>query len=116
MTDLIIAFLGILATAISSVLTYFFTKKKYNAEVDKQIIENLQNSLNFYKELSEDNRKKLEEYREENEDLRKQIADLRAQVLDMSINLCYEATCTARKLKKELDKSKKNGNKSKKNS
>lgn len=115
-TEIIIAILGIISTTVSSVITYIFTKRKYNAEVDHSVIENLKDSLDFYKALSEDNCKKLEEYRKEGEQLRKQITDLQAQVLEMSINLCYDATCTARKLKKELDNTKKNGNRVKKNS
>jgi len=40
-TEIIIALIGALAAGISSVLTYILTKRKYNAEVDKQVIENL---------------------------------------------------------------------------
>lgn len=110
------AVVGAIAAAISSIVTYILTKRKYNAEVDSKVIENLQHSLDFYKTLCDDNSKKLEEYRKENEQLRKQVMELQAQFLDMSINLCYEATCTARKLKKELDQTKKNGSKAQKNS
>lgn len=120
MTEIVIALIGILATVISNVLTYILTKKKYNAEVDSKVIQNLKDGLDFYKTLCDDNSKKLEEYRRESEALRKQVMELQAQVLDMSLNLCYEATCTARKLKKELDQTKKrgsgNGSKTEKNS
>jgi len=40
-TEIVIALIGIIATGFSSVLTYILTKRKYNAEVDKQVIENL---------------------------------------------------------------------------
>lgn len=40
-TEIIIALIGIIATGCSSFFTYIFTKRKYNAEVDHQMIENL---------------------------------------------------------------------------
>lgn len=33
-TEIIIALIGILATGCSSLFTYIFTKRRYNAEVD----------------------------------------------------------------------------------
>ena len=45
---------GILTSIISSWTTWFFTKKKYNAEVDGALLDNMKESLNFYKELSEE--------------------------------------------------------------
>ena len=50
---------GILTSIISSWTTWFFTKKKYNAEVDGALLDNMKESLNFYKELSEDNKRRL---------------------------------------------------------
>ena len=33
-TEIIIAIIGILSTVLSSFTTYFFTRRKYNSEVD----------------------------------------------------------------------------------
>lgn len=71
---------GILTTIISGFSGWFFTKKKYNAEVDNNLINNMQESLEFYKSLADDNKRRLEEVLTENADLRKEVTDLREQV------------------------------------
>lgn len=81
----------ILSSAITAFATafttWFFTKRKYNAEVDNNVITNMQESLEFYKTLADDNKARLEdvlkenaENRQENSELRKEVADLRGQV------------------------------------
>lgn len=71
---------GIITTLLSGFSSWFFTKKKYNAEVDNNLINNMQDSLEFYKALADDNKQRLEEVLAENADLRKEVADLRDQV------------------------------------
>lgn len=71
---------GLLTTIISGFSGWFFTKKKYNAEVDNNLINNMQDSLEFYKALADDNKMRLDEVLSENSDLRQQVADLREQV------------------------------------
>lgn len=71
---------GILSTIISGFSGWFFTKRKYNAEVDNNLINNMQESLEFYKALADDNKARLDEVLNENADLRKQVSDLREQV------------------------------------
>lgn len=71
---------GLLTTIISGFSGWFFTKKKYNAEVDNNLIKNMQESLEFYKSLADDNKRRLEEVLAENADLRKEVTDLREQV------------------------------------
>ena len=44
---------GILSTIISGFSGWFFTKRKYNAEVDNNLINNMQESLEFYKSLAD---------------------------------------------------------------
>ena len=74
----------ILSSAITAFATafttWFFTKRKYNAEVDNNVITNMQESLEFYKTLADDNKARLEEVLRENAELRKEITDLRTQV------------------------------------
>ena len=48
-------------------------RKKYNSEVDHNLIENMENSLEFYKKLSDDNRTRLEEMAERNKTLEAEI-------------------------------------------
>lgn len=71
---------GIISTFLSGFSSWFFTKKKYNAEVDKNLINNMQDSLEFYKALADDNKARLDEVLSENADLRKEVTDLREQV------------------------------------
>ena len=71
---------GAIATFVSSFTTWFFTKRKYNSEVDANLITNMQESLEFYKTLADDNKARLEEVLRENAELRKEITDLRTQV------------------------------------
>lgn len=71
---------GVITTIMSAFTSWFFTKKKYNAEVDNNLISNMQDSLEFYKALADDNKQRLEEVLNENADLRKEVSDLREQV------------------------------------
>ena len=81
MEDTWIAILGgLLATIVSGFSSWFFTKRKYNSEVDANLIQNMQDSLEFYKSLADDTKARLEAVLQENADLRKEVADLREQV------------------------------------
>ena len=71
---------GAITTFASSFTTWFFTKKKYNAEVDNNLISNMQESLEFYKSLADDNKARLDVVLSENAELRKEITELRSQV------------------------------------
>lgn len=75
---------GIIGTVVASLVTgfstWFFTKRKYNSEVDNNLIKNMQESLDFYKSLADDNKARLEAVLDENNDLRKEVTDLREQV------------------------------------
>lgn len=71
---------GILATIVSGFSGWFFAKRKYNAEVDNNLINNMQDSLEFYKALADDNKQRLDEVLAENADLREEVSELREQV------------------------------------
>lgn len=80
MGELWIALTGLFTTIVSGFTSWFFTKKKYNAEVDNNLISNMQDSLEFYKALADDNKRRLDEVLNENADLRKEVSELREQV------------------------------------
>lgn len=81
MEDTWIAILGgVITTILSGFSSWFFTKKKYNAEVDNNLIGNMQESLEFYKALADDNKERLESVLQENAELRREVAELREQV------------------------------------
>ena len=68
---LITGAVGVVSSIISAWTSWFFARKKYNSEVDNNLIQNMQDSLNFYKQLSDDNRKRLDDVLKRNEDLEK---------------------------------------------
>ena len=70
---------GIVTTIASSFVSWFFAKRKYNAEVDNHLISNMQESLEFYKALADDNKVRLESVLQENAELRKEIGEVRCE-------------------------------------
>ena len=100
-TVAITAGIGILTTIVSSWASYFFTRKKYHSEVDNNLISNMQESLEFYTQLSDDNSNRLkviledydklrtqfEEVLSENNSLRIEVVKLRTQISALSKEL-----------------------------
>lgn len=68
---------GLVSTIVSSWASWVFARRKYNSEVDNNLIQNMQESLDFYKKLSDDNRTRLEEVLKRNEDLEEEVKELR---------------------------------------
>lgn len=97
---------NILAPIITGVVTWALAKKKYNSEVDQTLISNMKDSLDFYKQLSDDNRARLTEMLRKNEDLEKEISELKSQVITLTMNICMDLTCANRVLSRQRDKSK----------
>lgn len=88
--------ISILTGLISSWTTWFFTRKKYNSEVDLNLVEKMEKSLEFYKALSDDNNTRLEDLTERNKALEEELQDLRKKVLDLSVHICMDLTCKKR--------------------
>lgn len=97
---------GLITTVTSGWVSWFFAKKKYNAEVDSNLIENMQKSLDFYMKLSDDNKSRLDEALKRNDLLEGEIRDLRKQMFELMNNICYDMTCElrSRQLKKPKKK------------
>ena len=87
---------GLLTSIISSWTTWFFARRKYNSEVDLNLVVNMEKSLEFYKSLSDDNKNRLEEITERNNELEKEVQELRKQVLNLTMNICMDLTCSHR--------------------
>ena len=77
---LIAAGINIVTMFLSSWLTWFFTRKKYNSEVDNNLIQNMKASLDFYKQLSDDNKERLEEVLKRNDKLEEEIHKLKERL------------------------------------
>ena len=101
--ELWVALCGLITTVGGSFATWFFTRKKYNSEVDSQVIANMKESLDFYKKLSDDNKVRLEEVlegqktlRAENAKLQEDVNGLREEVSSAMKTICYDFSCSHR--------------------
>lgn len=99
---LITGIIGLVSTIISGWTTWFFTRKKYNSEVDSNLIQNMKESLDFYRKLSDDNRERLEEVLKRNEILEQEIGELRKQMFNLMGSICVDLTCQVRKRNLDL--------------
>lgn len=103
-TEIIILLItNIVSPILTGYITWFQTKKKYYSEVDSTLIDNMKQSLEFYKTLCDDNKTRLQEttqelkeVREKNDNLQKDIAELRKQMLNLTMNICLDLTCKRR--------------------
>ena len=102
--EIIIALIGIFSTILSSWTTWFFTRKKYNSEVDQNLIQNMKESLDFYKQLSDDNRSRLEEVLKRNDELENDVKNLRKQMFNLMSQICFDLSCKLRQNGTEIRK------------
>ena len=87
---------NILAPIITGFASWLMAKKKYYSEVDSTVIANMKESLEFYKQLSDDNRERLKEVLNKNEQLEKEMSELKTQMLNLTLNICMDLTCKQR--------------------
>lgn len=88
---------------LSSVIAWFLAKRKYNAEVGDTVIKNMENALEFYKKLSDDNKnrldtnqKKLDAVMAENMKLQSEIQILKTQIDFLMKYNCMRIGCKKR--------------------
>lgn len=91
------AIISVATSGITGLLTWLFSRKKYNSEVDHNNIENMESSLEFYEKLSNSNNKILEDILERSEKLAEsnlkllmEVQNLKAQVDILVKILQYE--------------------------
>jgi cell shape-determining protein MreC len=75
------------ASAVTSGITFLFARKKYVSEVNSNDIKNMQESLRFYIDMVNDNKKRIDEYQDEIRELRAENAELRRQMQELSLKL-----------------------------
>lgn len=75
---------GAISTIVSGFVSWFFAKRKYNAEVDNSLITNMQESLEFYKTLADDNKVRLEAVLQENANLRREVNEMREKLVALT--------------------------------
>lgn len=100
------ALVGIVTTLVGSWGSWFFARKKYNSEVDKNLIENMKESLEFYKHLSDDNKKRLDEAINRCNYLEKEMREMRAEMFSMMSMVCMSLSCGNRKPYNQLQEKK----------
>lgn len=88
--------IGLVTSIVSACTSWFFARKKYNTEVDHNLIENMKDSLEFYRQLSDDNKSRLEESIKRCNILEEEMVILRKQMLDLTLNICMDLTCKRR--------------------
>lgn len=81
---------------VSAWTSWFLARKKYNSEVDNNNIKNMQESLEFYMKLSDDNSKRLEDLLQQNTILNAEVRELRSKVFDLTMNICLDFSCKHR--------------------
>lgn len=89
------------ASLITGAATFLFTRRKYVSEVKTNDIENMRNTLRFYIDIVEDNKKRMDLYQnelerlngkiikltEENLELRKEVQELKSENTDLRKHL-----------------------------
>ena len=93
---IITGLVGLITTISSSVVTWLLARKKYNTEVDSNVIKNMSDSLEFYKKLADDQKDRLDELTHRNRELENEVRELRKQVFTLMNSVCYNLEGTLR--------------------
>lgn len=110
MSDLLTVIVGLVSAFGSSLVTWIFARRKYNSEVDGNVIDNMQKSLDFYEKLSDDTQNRLNTVLEENKELReenkvlkekvssleKEVNFLKDQLIKITSTICMDLSCKLR--------------------
>lgn len=88
-TEMIITgIIGIISTCVSSWATWFFSKKRYTKiEINHSEIEDMKESLNFYKDLSESTQKTLSTILNKSEELASTNIKLLIEVQNLKVQV-----------------------------
>ena len=91
------------SSAISAGVSWLLSKKKYQTEVNRTQIENMQKALKFYEELSTDTQERLgkileenESLRTENQEIKDELHEVKEMLRKMMDNVCVNLACQIR--------------------
>ena len=76
-----------ITTIVGPIITWLLARKKYASEVDNNLIANMKESLDFYKQLSDDTKARLDDALKRSAKLEQEVNDLRKQVATLSMIL-----------------------------
>lgn len=117
-TGIFSALIGVFCTILSSAVTFFLTRKKYNTEVDSQKIKNMSESFDTYKKIMEGNlavqketmdmvilsqNQKIDMLQKENDSLKMQVSQLQMQMINILGSICLDSACKLRKMNFQSD-------------
>lgn len=101
---ILLTLIGIFEMAITSLVTFLFTRRKYKNEVkegeihnDGYKIDNDEKKFNLYIKMINENEKRIDRLQKENDDLSLQVAEMRSVVLGMLQQVCTDMMCQNRK-------------------
>lgn len=112
-SEIITALITLFCSTVSGFVTFFFTRRKYNTEVDSQQIQNMDASFDIYKKMMEEalasqkktmesiieaQDKKIDTSLKENDSLKTQVSQLQQQMLNLLGSICLDSTCKLRKM------------------
>lgn len=86
----------IIGSVISSLVTFLFTKKKYNAEVDSAKIDNLKQIIDIQNEQIKNLSERLNIILDRNKQLEQEVVEVRKQMFNVLSSICYDFTCKHR--------------------
>lgn len=69
----------LISNALTSVATWFVTRKRQQADTDNQVLRNLELSINIYVKIIEDLKKEIHDLNTKVEDLEKRVGELMAE-------------------------------------
>lgn len=84
---IITALIGVITSGATGFLTWLFSRKKYNAEVNHDEILNMKESLEFYKDLSESNQRTLTEILNKSEELANSNIKLLIEIQNLKVQI-----------------------------
>lgn len=91
-SEIIMAFVGVVCTGLSSLITFLLTKRKYNTEVDSQQLKNVDDSFELYKKVMNEamatQDRKIAILQKENDSLKEQVSQLQNQVISL-VNMLH---------------------------
>ena len=86
---IITALVGALCSLVSGIATFLFTRRKYNSEVDSQVVKNVKDAFEAYKKVMEDTlssqNEKIQKLQGENAYLKKQFELMQNQLVSLTI-------------------------------
>lgn len=109
MREYIVAGVGFLTTIIGTLLAHLITKRKYSAEVDRILIENIEKAFDLYKKLTEETESKVDSVitkyniiEQEKIEMENKIDILTKRIDELTAISCTINNCDKRKkIKKE---------------